>query len=282
MSVDREPVISGTAGVARSADGIPISFETTASRDRALVFVHGWSCDRTYWRQQVGAFADEYQVVAIDLAGHGGSGAGRTSWSMPAFGEDVIAVVGALELTDLVLIGHSMGGDVVVEAALALDDRVRAIVWVDVYNRLTEPRTPEQVDASLEPFQADFTATTRSFVEGMFPATARTSLVEEIAEDMSSAPPSIALDALRHAWANERAVMAALLRFAAPVVAINSDHEPTDAVSLGEYGVETVIASGVGHFLMLEDPDQFNRLLAHVLGTRIQLPAPPRRHCHDR
>jgi pimeloyl-ACP methyl ester carboxylesterase len=99
---------------------------------------------------------------------------------------------------------------------------------------------------------------------------------------MSSAPPAIALDALRHSWANEGAVMAALPRLAAPVVAINSDHERTDAVSLGEYGVETVIASGVGHFPMLEDPDQFNRLLADVLATRIRLPAPPRRHCHDR
>jgi pimeloyl-ACP methyl ester carboxylesterase len=269
VSVEHEPVIPRTSGVARSADGIPISFETTASRDRALVFVHGWSCDRTYWRQQVRAFADEYQVVAIDLAGHGASGAGRTSWTMPAFGEDVIAVVEALELPDLVLIGHSMGGDVVVEAALALGDRVRAIVWVDAYNRLTGPRTPEQVDASLEPFQADFSATTRSFVRRMFPATARSSLVEEIAEDMSSAPPAIALDALRHSWANEGAVLAALPTLATPLVAINADHEPTDTVSLGEYGVETVIASAVGHFLMLEDPDQFNRLLADVLATRI-------------
>jgi pimeloyl-ACP methyl ester carboxylesterase len=212
VSLDHERVISSTAGVAPSADGTAISFETTAPRDRALVFVHGWSCDRMYWRHQVAAFADEYRVVTIDLAGHGASGAGRKSWTMPAFGEDVIDVVGALELRDIVLIGHSMGGDVIVEAALALGDRVAGIVWVDTYSRLAAPDTPEQVDASLEPFQADFTAATRSFVRQMFPATAKSDLVEEIVADMSSAPPVIALDALRHSWANEETVMAALPR----------------------------------------------------------------------
>jgi pimeloyl-ACP methyl ester carboxylesterase len=269
VSVYRERVTPTTAGAAQSADGVLISFETTADRDRALVFVHGWSCDRTYWRHQVAAFADQYQVVLIDLAGHGASGAGRESWTMPAFGEDVIAVAAALELRDIVLIGHSMGGDVIVETALALGDRVAGLVWVDTYSGLAAPDTPEQVAAALEPFRADFTAATRSFVRQMFPPTAKPDVVEEIVADMSSAPPAIALDALGHSWANEERVMAALPRLKGPVVAINADYEPTDTVSLGNYGIETVIASGAGHFLMLEDADQFNRLLADVLATRI-------------
>jgi pimeloyl-ACP methyl ester carboxylesterase len=57
-------------------------------------------------------------VVAIDLAGHGESGVGRKAWTMPTFGDDLVAVVERLALADAVLIGHSMGGDVIVEAAL--------------------------------------------------------------------------------------------------------------------------------------------------------------------
>ena len=64
--------------------------------------------------------------------------------------------------------------------------------------------------------------------------------------------------------------MRALPGLAVPVVAINPDYEPTDVASLRAYGVETVIASGVGHFLMLEDPAQFNRLLAEVLATLVR------------
>jgi pimeloyl-ACP methyl ester carboxylesterase len=269
VNVDHERAIPRTAGVARSADGTPISFDTTADRARALILVHGWSCDRAYWRRQVAAFADDYQVVTIDLAGHGASGVGRDTWTMPAFGEDVTAVARALALRDIVLVGHSMGGDVIVEAALALGDRVAGLVWVDVYSELGAPDTPEQLEAFLEPFRADFISATRSFVREMFPATTRSDLVEEIVADMSSAPPAIALDALGQAVANQVRVMAVVPTLAVPVVAINADYEPTDMASLGNTGIETVIASGVGHFLMLEDADQFNRLLADVLARRI-------------
>ena len=60
-----------------SPDGIPVTFETHGTGEPALVFVHGWSCDRSYWRGQVGEFARRHRVVVVDLAGHGESGAGR-------------------------------------------------------------------------------------------------------------------------------------------------------------------------------------------------------------
>lgn len=122
-----------------------------------LVFVHGWSCDRTYWNGQVGYFADRHQVVAVDLAGHGESGLGRPAWTMPEFGNDVVAVADQLGLSDMVLIGHSMGGDVIVEAALRLGDRVIGLVWVDVYRTLREEADPEDaVEEFLRPFHTDF------------------------------------------------------------------------------------------------------------------------------
>ena len=57
-----------------SPDGIPIVFEDEGSDQRALVFVHGWSCDRSYWSEQMAAFAQIYRVVAVDLPGQGQSG----------------------------------------------------------------------------------------------------------------------------------------------------------------------------------------------------------------
>ncbi len=89
-----------------SADGIPVHYEVAGSGSPALVFVHGWSCDRGYWRGQVGYFAGRYQVVTIDLAGHGSSGPGRRAWTMPGFGADVVAVMEHLRTPQMVLIGH--------------------------------------------------------------------------------------------------------------------------------------------------------------------------------
>jgi len=56
----------------------------------------------------------------------------------------------------------------------------------------------------------------------------------------------------------------ALLELSAPVVAINPDHRPTDIEALGRYRVKTVLMSAE-HFLMMEDPDTFNRLLTETV-----------------
>src|SRR5688572_6013186 len=71
-----------------SFDGVPISYEVHGNGSPALVFVHGWSCDPTYWAAQVEPFAANYKVVTIDLAGHGESGTQRSDWTMESFGED--------------------------------------------------------------------------------------------------------------------------------------------------------------------------------------------------
>ena len=63
---------------------------------------------------------------------------------MPAFGADVVAVIEKLGLRDVVLIGHSMGGDVIVEAARALPERIIGLVWVDTYNTLGNSRAAER------------------------------------------------------------------------------------------------------------------------------------------
>ncbi|MFW6193637.1 MAG: alpha/beta fold hydrolase [Gemmatimonadota bacterium] len=248
-----------------SADGVPVVYEVRGEGAPTLVFVHGWSCDRGYWYAQVEPFSRESRIVTVDLAGHGDSGPGREDWSMASFGADVAAVVRQLEAERVVLVGHSMGGDVIVEAARRLPGRVAGLVWVDTYNELGDPRTPEEVRELMAPFREDFVTATRSFVRGMFPPGADDSLVEEVAADMSSAPPDVALGALEAAVTFDREIPPALEELAVPVVAINPEEPPTDVASLERHGVEVVTLSGVGHFLMMEDPESFNHRLARVI-----------------
>jgi pimeloyl-ACP methyl ester carboxylesterase len=248
-----------------SSDGVPISYEVQGTGPVALVFIHGWSCDRSYWEAQLEPFSRDFQVVAVDLAGHGGSGLGREAWTIESFGGDAAAVVGELGLERVILIGHSMGGDVIMEAARLLPGRVEGLVWVDTYRQLGTPRTAEQVQAMMAPFRADFEETTRTFVRGMFPPGAEESLVERVAADMSAAPPAVALGALEAAIAYDREVTVALQELNLPAVAINPDNLPTDIESMERYGVDVVLMPGVGHFLMMEDPEGFHPLLREVI-----------------
>jgi pimeloyl-ACP methyl ester carboxylesterase len=252
---------------ATAPDGITIRFDAGGAGAPAIVFVHGWSCDRSYWRGQVGPVGERHRVVAVDLAGHGDSGTGRAAWTMAAFGGDVAAVVDRLRLDDVVLVGHSMGGDVILETAIELEGRVRGLVWVDTYRSLGAPINPEEDEAFIAGFRRDFTGEVLQLVRGFFPPAADADLAEWVAADMAAAPPEIALEALRNAIANEGPAIERLAQLGLPAVAINPDYRPTDADSLRRHGVETVILRGVGHFSMLEDPLQFNAALEAVVAS---------------
>jgi len=249
-----------------STDGIPITYEVHGEGALALVFVHGWSCDRSYWKGQLGPFSQRYKVVAIDLAGHGASGKERKNYTIESFGADVATVVNKLNLQHIILIGHSMGGDVIADAARQLPrDRIEGLVMVETYAELGPGSTPEQVKVFVAKFRTNFKDSTRSFVRNMFTSKADTALIEWVANDMSSAPPAIALSALESSFSYSRKITKTLLELKLPVAAINSDYEPTDTASMLRYGVQVVFMHGFGHFLMMEDPKQFNDVLEGVI-----------------
>jgi pimeloyl-ACP methyl ester carboxylesterase len=268
MAIDREVSAEDTrnkASWATSSDGVHIVYEVHGEGSLALVFVHGWSCDRSYWAGQLEPFSRNFKVVAIDLAGHGDSGRGRKNWTIQLYGDDVAAVVKKLDLKRVILIGHSMGGDVIPEAALRLPGRVVGLIWVDTYKKLGAGRTPEEVQAFAAKFRANFAETTRDFVRGMFVTNSDPALVERVALAMSSAPPSIALPSLESAFSYSREMPRTLERLHLPVIAINPDNAPTDQASLEHYGVHVIFMKGVGHFSMMEDPQRFNGLLSTAI-----------------
>ena len=114
--------------------------------DLTLLFVHGWSCDRSYWREQVPLFSNGFHVVLVDLAGHGESGLGRECYTMRAFAEDLVAVVDAIDAQQVILIGHSMGGGVIAEAARLLPNRVIGLIGIDTLQDVSYSMTSEELE----------------------------------------------------------------------------------------------------------------------------------------
>ena len=257
----------------KSADGVRIAYEVHGNGSLALIFVHGWSCDRSFWAGQLEPFSRKFKVVAVDLAGHGESGLGRKQWTIQSYGEDVAAVVKKLDLKRVILIGHSMGGDVIPEAALRLQGRVLGLIWLDTYKKLGAGRSPEQVEAFAAKFRSNFVDTTRDFVRSMFVPTSDPALVERVAAKMSSAPPSVAVPSLESAFGYSREMPRTLEKVHLPVIAINPDNASTDVASLERYGVQVILMPGVGHFLMMEDPPRFNGLLSAAID-RLQRSRP--------
>jgi pimeloyl-ACP methyl ester carboxylesterase len=253
-----------------SSDGIPLAYDVRGAGEPALVFVHGWCCDRSYWKNQVPYFEKKYTVVTVDLAGHGDSGLGRKDWTIESFGADVAAVVNALGLDKVILIGHSMGGPVNLEAARLLPGKVIGLVGVDTYQDLARQTPPEQRDRFIAAFTADFPAVTRQFVMSMFPANADTALEAGIASDMASAPADVGIGAFKSLMSYDAA--AALEKIRIPIRCINADRWPTNVEGNKKlaYSFDVKYMPGRGHFVQLEDPATFNRLLDETIGEIVK------------
>jgi pimeloyl-ACP methyl ester carboxylesterase len=256
--------------VALSIDGLPIHYEVQGEGLPGLVFIHGWSCNRRHWQQQMAYFALQYTVVAIDLGGHGDSGLDRAVWTMAAFAEDIAAVVEKLGLTQIVLIGHSLSGTIVVEAAQRLPAQVIGIVGVDTFKVLEGTMTKAEIEAFLEPFRLDFVRNAEEFVRtNMFIPSSDPALVDRIARDMTSASPAVGISAGEEEFSHAVQRRASLLTMQIPKVLINSDYTPTDQAATARYGIRVEMMTGVGHFVMLEDPATFNRILGNVVQGMI-------------
>ena len=257
-------------GVTSAKDGVQIHYEFGGSDSPALVFIHGWNCDRSYWSAQLPVFATTHQVVAIDLAGHGESGINREDWSMANFGADVASVADALQLEDIILVGHSMGGPVALEAARLLKGRVKMIIGADTLSDVSLRYPDEQLAAMLAAMEADFPGAVEGLVRSsFFLPTSDPALIDQIASDMSAAPPAAGIGAFEGfaRWYNEH-VEQTVAGIDVPIHLINSDYRPTNTLA-GQAltaSFEATLMSGVGHFVMQEDPTQFNTIMAELLN----------------
>ena len=251
-------------GFATSSDGLQISYTDQGSGEIALVFVHGWSCDKSYWKNQVPEFSKNYRVVTMDYGGHGNSGTERETFTINSFGDDVVAVVDKLNLDNVILIGHSMGGDVIIDAASKIPERVIALVGVDTYQQFRDTTfTQEMFDGMIAPFYKDFKTSTDGFVRAMFPESADTALVNQVAQDMSSADSRIAMQAFESMFEFGNIIEFLLREMKKPVYAVNAELWPTNEAYNQSIvpGFKVRYMPGYGHFIMLENPELFNRLL---------------------
>jgi len=258
--------------MAPSRDGTPISYEVrgeSAEGEPTLVFVHGWSCDSRYWREQIPYFSEKYRVVLVDLAGHGHSGFGRSNYTMQSFGEDVRAVVDAVGAEKTVLIGHSMGGVVIAEAARLMPDKVSGLIGVDTLEDVEYPLSPEGKEQMLAPFREDFPQGCREFVKAMFYPDTDPALQEWVLRDMAAAPPEVAMSAMEDMLnlyvTGELATM--FEEIPLPVIVVNGDLWPAnpEANRRHMHSFDVLVLEKGDHFLMMHRGEAFNRALEEAI-----------------
>jgi pimeloyl-ACP methyl ester carboxylesterase len=258
----------------RAADGVAIVYSAVGSGEPALVFIHGGIADRTFWDAQLQAFAGSHRVIAPDLAGHGESGTNRMKWGLPEFGADVRAVVEAEKPERIIIFGNSLGGPVAIEAALLMPDRVLGVVGVDTFQSLDYVYTDAAALARAEAFRNDFAGSVKAMTKALFHRDADPEIVADAERRMAKTSPEAMYEMFKSMGGYDTA--AAARRLTVPLRAINGDLYPTDVAGVRKVKADfdVVIMKHMGHYPMLERPEEFNR---HVTAVVEELTRPLRK-----
>lgn len=240
-----------------------------------IVFVHGFACDREDWRAQLEHFAPARQVIACDLPGHGDSKGSAADCTIERFGDEVAALLEDLDAPAL-LVGHSLGCRVVLQAYRRAPARATALVLVDGSRMGTGD--PGQAAGAMRA-AIDF-AGYQAFAEALFGQMflQRTPTAISVIERAKRLPPEIgtALFPAMVRW-DAAHMESALAAVRVPLLVIQTTTLNADRrrvpLKLGETtpwlglvrarvpGAQIEVLPGLGHFPQIEAPESVNALI---------------------
>jgi pimeloyl-ACP methyl ester carboxylesterase len=247
-----------------------VHYVTVGNGNHAIVFVHGWSCNLGFWREQIAALADQARLILIDLPGHGRSDKPHTDYTMDFFAEAVLAVLHDAKVGKAIFIGHSMGGAVIAKIHHHAPGKFAAIVSVDgLLCRLSG--TPEEGRTLVGGFASPhYRQHAAEFISTFFPVPGTEALRDHVTAEMLATPQHVMLGGML-AMLDPDQPDWILPKVSVPVMIINapspwwSNGYEKYARSLSPQSDYSLL-DGAGHFLMLEKPAEFNTLLLQKLG----------------
>jgi pimeloyl-ACP methyl ester carboxylesterase len=258
----------------------------TGSGLPSIVFVHGFGCTHSDWDAQVAHFSPGHRTVAVDLRGHGASAGDAPDCSVERYGADVAEVMRALALPPAVLVGHSMGCRVVVEAALQAPEHTSAVILVDGSQFAAAMRPPlEERFATPD----GFATLTNALFTDMFTAKSDCGVVASVIERASRLPRPVGekmlLDMLRY---DVGRLVASLGSLRVPVLTLqttySNEKRERRSMSKGQTSpyLEMVranvadarieVIADTGHFPQIDEREKTNAVIEAFLAARRQGP----------
>ncbi|MEM7250250.1 MAG: alpha/beta hydrolase [Pseudomonadota bacterium] len=246
-----------------------------ASDAPTLVFVHGFGCALGDWAAQYDFFKARYRCIACDLPGHGDTPPWPEHNRIAAMGADVAKLLTSLVITDAVLVGHSMGCRVVLQAALDEPTRVAGLGFMD--GSWIGQGDPDTVRAgALRVFnEQTFSSMVTQLFGEMFNDDTFAELREGSIARAAARPARYATELFAdlQAW-DARFLQASIRALGVPSIAIQSTYLNAERqrVSINEGNTtpwldllraerndaDIAIVPNAGHFNMIEKPDEVN------------------------
>jgi pimeloyl-ACP methyl ester carboxylesterase len=255
-------------------DAVKVHYESYGSGKEAVVFIHGWTCDLTFWRGQAPVYRNRRSLL-IDLPGHGQSDKPNVAYPMEYFARGIEAVLRDAGVERAVLVGHSLGGPIAYSFIRLFPEQAKALVLVDAtvsavadkasYLAAQQVRYQQKAEnLSGAMGEKNFLAAVNSMFSAKTPATLR----DLIRAKMLATPEHVRVAAVTSP--SEVYPAAPGEMFDIPALAIQAAQKGTEERAAA---MRTIFPKlrlekwvGSGHFLMMEDPERFNQSLVKFLS----------------
>jgi sigma-B regulation protein RsbQ len=235
-----------------------------------MLFAHGFGCDQTMWRHVAPAFADRYRVITFDLVGAGGSD--PAAWdphryaALEAYAEDVVELVRALDLHDVVFVGHSVSAMIGALAELQDPARFAHLVMVGPSPRYLHDDgyvggfTADAIEELIESLSSNYLGWSTAMAPVIVGNPDRPHLGEELAEVFCRMDPAVARVFARATFLTDSRDV--LPRITAPTLVLQCAEDVIAPREVGEYVAARVPRStlvlmrATGHCPNLSAPEE--------------------------
>ena len=250
--------VTGPAGALVVDDG-------GSGRAQPVMLLHSLAGNSSQWATQLAQLRRSRRAVAVNLRGHGKSEPPRNGdYSITGMAGDVAAVVDTLGLKSFVLVGHSMGGGVALAYAGQHPERVARLVLVDPIGDGKQIPVAE-AQSFLSGFESSYDSTSTAYWTSI--AGPDSAVRDRLLDDLRRTPEEAVVQGLRSVMQFDPDP--ALARFAGPKLSVVTPHNdmPFSLHRMGK-GFPHVVVEGTGHWIQLDKPEEFNRLLDDFLDNQ--------------
>ncbi|XTZ17868.1 alpha/beta fold hydrolase [Micromonospora echinospora] len=250
-------------------------YRTYGHGDRdTFLLVHGWCGNHEFMEPVARHLAGRHaRVVAVDMPGHGESPPPPDGYGVDHLAARLRAFAVALDLRDVVVVGHSLGGVWSLAAVAGDRDRFTGLALLDSAVA-GPPGAADAVEQTARSLRDDTSGAVReSIVRSYFLPGSDPRLIEWVVAQMAAPPTEVAYEPIAGLAAYLRAEedVAALTRWDRPLLFVGSNAPFADYARLAELAPRADIgqAAGSGHFVQLEVPTQTNAMISrHLQLTR--------------
>ncbi|SFU21754.1 alpha/beta hydrolase [Mesorhizobium sp. YR577] len=238
--------------------GGQIGYRTFGSRGDWLVLIHGWCGTADHWNLIAPDLSADFRILAMSHPGFGGMfPPPPSSQTIRAMGGAVAMLLAHLDITQAILIGHSMGGPIATETAIAVPAQVKALIGLDTLSdRGYYGYVPaEEIRRRHDDFAGNYAVSMRMMVDTIVHPSTGEAMRQSIADGMiAAAAPGFALDVKDDLFAWNAEERWPLIN--CPGMLLNSPHVARLAYpdSMPCFDATPIRTYDSGHFPMIEAP----------------------------